>query len=194
MEASPLRTIETVTLSELTQRRKEHCLLRTALFPSRITATQHIGKVKPNPGGPTRATPLPWSDQAWISNHRGNWGPFFTVSFLQAGWTKQLISTLIITVNKHSCIGCPHPPCLQFPTVIAYFYFSCLSHFETSKTIFLWIQKISWMQSHYSLILYFHLLWEFRDNHLDNFMLPYKENPRFNILLIMQNLYYNFII
>lgn len=64
MGASPLRTTETVTLAELTQRRKEHRLLRTALFPSRITATQHIGKVKLNPGGPNRAIPLPWSDQA----------------------------------------------------------------------------------------------------------------------------------
>ena len=30
------------------------------------------------------------------------------------------------------------------------------------------------MQGHYSPILYFHLLEEFRNNHLDDFMLSYK--------------------
>lgn len=53
MEARPLRKTETVTVAELTQRRKAIASLRTALFPSRAPATQHFGKGKLNPGAQT---------------------------------------------------------------------------------------------------------------------------------------------
>lgn len=43
---------------------KGHRLTEDGAFPSWVPATQHFGKGKLNPGGPNRATPFHWSDQA----------------------------------------------------------------------------------------------------------------------------------